>query len=77
MVFAPTPANDVNGVVGLRSARSSALRFPGRFSSSLLMSMSQPDQLACQAYVLPLFADGQRKLRIFDDHFELLVSPDR
>ena len=30
------------------------------------------DQLAGQAHVLAFFADGQRKLRIFDNHFQLV-----
>ena len=34
-------------------------------------------QLGRQAHVLALLADGQRKLRVVDDHFKLLLVPGR
>ncbi len=52
MVFAPTPANDVNGVVGAVSAVICS-SISWRFSSSLLMSMSQPISLLASRTFCP------------------------
>ena len=38
------------------------------------MSIFQPKQLGRQAHVLALLADGQRKLGVVDDDFELLLA---
>ena len=35
------------------------------------------EQLGRQAHVLPLLADGERELRIVDDHFHVLFHADR
>ena len=35
------------------------------------------EQFGCQAHVLALLADGERELRIVDDHFHVLLEPDR
>src|SRR6266576_3176374 len=52
MVFAPTPASDVNGVTGAVSAGICS-SISWRFSSSLLMSMSQPISLLARRTFCP------------------------
>src|SRR6185437_11323860 len=71
MVLGPTPASSDNAVPGaVRAAM--RLDFAALFFFALNINVPA-DQLAGEANVLPLFADGEGKLRILDDHLEALL----